>query len=151
MAHIPRILIVEDQYFIALNCEMIIRSAGYECSGVAVDAREALQLAERERPDLILMDIRLVGDIDGIEAATDIYERLGIQSVFVSADSDELTRAVAQKAHPLGWLGKPYSGEALIDAMQLALQLLSVGKSPGSDTTTRTAASATPPNHKAAH
>lgn len=117
----PRILIVEDQYFVAVDCELHLRAAGMECVGLATTAAGALDLAERERPDLVLMDIRLASRADGVEAAIVIYERLGIRCIFTSAHADELTHKEAARAHPLAWVDKPYTGERLVEAVRRAL------------------------------
>ncbi len=120
----PKILIVEDQYFVAVDCELHLRSAGMECVGLATTAASALDLAERERPDLIIMDIRLASRADGVAAAIVIYERLGIRCIFTSAHADELTHKEAERAHPLAWVDKPYSSHQLIAAVQHALDEL---------------------------
>jgi two-component system, response regulator PdtaR len=117
----PKVLIVEDQYFVAVDCELHLRAAGMECVGLANTAAGALDLAERERPDLIIMDIRLASRADGVEAAIVIYERLGIRCIFTSAHADEITRTEAQRAHPLAWVDKPYTSDELIAAIQSAL------------------------------
>jgi two-component system, response regulator PdtaR len=121
MNHVPRILVVEDQYFVAVDCELNLKSAGFECVGLATTASSALDLAERERPDLIIMDIHLASQADGVEAAIYIYERLGIRCIFASAHADAQTHREAERACPLGWVDKPYSGEALIGAVREAL------------------------------
>lgn len=121
MSSTPRILIVEDQFIVAVDCELHLRAAGMECVGVATTAASALDLAERERPDLIIMDIRLASRADGIEAAIVIYERLGIRCIFSSAHADALTHASAARARPLAWVDKPYSSEGLIEAVRRAL------------------------------
>lgn len=118
----PRILIVEDQHFVAVDCELQLRASGMECVGLATTAASALDLAERERPDLIIMDIRLASRVDGVEAAIVIFERLGIRSIFASAHADQTTRLEAQRAHPLGWLEKPYSSEQLVNTVREALR-----------------------------
>ena len=88
MSEAPRVLIVEDQYFVAVDCELQLRSVGIECVGLATTAAEALDIAEREHPDFVLMDIRLASVADGVEAAIVIYERLGIRCIFASAHAD---------------------------------------------------------------
>jgi DNA-binding NarL/FixJ family response regulator len=118
----PKILIVEDQYFVAVDCELHLRAAGLECVGLANTAAGALDLAERERPDLIIMDIRLASRADGVEAAIVIYERLGIRCIFTSAHADEITRTEARRAQPLAWVDKPYTPEELIAAIHSALE-----------------------------
>lgn len=120
----PRILVVEDQYFIAVDCELHLRTAGMECVGLAATAASALDLAERERPDLIIMDIHLASRVGGIEAAIVIYERLGIRCIFASSHIEELTDTYAERARPLAWVVKPYSGEKLITTVRRALDEL---------------------------
>jgi two-component system, response regulator PdtaR len=127
----PRILIVEDQYFVAVDNELNLRDGGFEVVGLATTAKEAVELAERERPDLILMDIRLAGRADGVEAAILIYERLGVRCIFASGHADAQVREEAERARPLGWLDKPYSSEALLAAVDAALlKLKSVAAQP---------------------
>lgn len=121
MDHAAKILIVEDQYFVAIDSEMTLRSAGFECVGLATHAEQALALARETHPDLILMDIRLAGRTDGVRVATDIYRELGIRSIFASGHADAIIRNEAQDAEPLGWLDKPYSAAQLVDAVQAAL------------------------------
>lgn len=116
-----RILIVEDEFLIAMECERILADAGHAVVGIAADEQQALSLAERLRPDLVLMDIRLAGGGDGIEVAKAIRSHLGIRSLFVSAHGECETRARGELAHPLGWLVKPYTASALLDAVDSAL------------------------------
>src|SRR5437016_383439 len=103
-----RILIVEDDYFVATDLEHTIREAGYEVVGIAVSAEEAIQLAQEKEPTLAVMDIRLVGPRDGIDVAVELLSRFSVPSIFATAHSDPSTRARAQKAAPVGWLTKPY-------------------------------------------
>jgi DNA-binding NarL/FixJ family response regulator len=119
-----KILIVEDQYFVALDSELNLQAAGYECVGLATTARQAIDMAESEHPDLVLMDIRLAGRRDGVQAATEIYERFGIRSIFASAHADAAMHQHAERAHPLGWVDKPYTGEELIDAVRAGVEQL---------------------------
>jgi DNA-binding NarL/FixJ family response regulator len=118
MTDLHRILVVEDQYFVAVDCESNLRAGGFECVGLATTAKEAVELAERERPDLILMDIRLASRADGVEAAIVIYERLGIRCIFASGHADSTVRQLAERARPLGWLDKPYTCDALLEAVR---------------------------------
>lgn len=128
--HQPKILIVEDQYFVAIDNEMTLRSAGLDCVGLATDAAGALALARERRPDVILMDIRLAGRADGVKVATDIYHELGIRAIFASGHADAMTRLEAQEAQPLGWLTKPYSSVQLIQAVNAALAQLQRAEQP---------------------
>jgi CheY-like chemotaxis protein len=124
MTQPPRVLIVEDQYFVAVDCELQLRSVGIECVGLVTTAADALELAQKEHPDLIVMDIRLASRVDGVQAAIVIYERLGIRCVFASAHADAKTREIAARACPLAWLDKPYTGEELIRTVQDSLKTL---------------------------
>ena len=126
----PRLLIVEDDYLVGMEAEFGLSEAGYEIVGIAVSAEEAVLLAERERPLLVLMDIRLAGARDGVDAAIEIKRRLGIGSLFASAHADPATRARAEAADPLGWVVKPYRVSALVDAVAKAVSRLSGGPSP---------------------
>jgi two-component system, response regulator PdtaR len=116
-----RILIVEDEFLIAMECEWILRNAGHEVVGTAADEQQALSLAESARPDLVLMDIRLARSGDGIEVAKSILSRWGIRSLFVSAHGDRNTQSRARTIEPVGWLTKPYTAGMLIDAVEEAL------------------------------
>lgn len=120
----PRVLIVEDQYFVAADCELNLTAAGIECVGLATTADEAVRLAGQEAPDLVVMDIRLAGPVDGIAAAIEIHERFAIRSLFVSAHVRDNMYQHAQHACPLGWLEKPYSAENLVQAVRHALDTL---------------------------
>jgi PleD family two-component response regulator len=77
-----RVLIVEDEYFVALHVETILSDTGCDVVGIATSADEAVAKARQSLPDLILMDIRLPGDRDGIDAASEITRALKIPIVF---------------------------------------------------------------------
>jgi len=102
-----RVLIVEDEFFISLSTEFMLESLGHVVVGIAVSADEAERIADLERPDVVLMDIRLIGSRDGIDAATNIHAKFGIRSIFVTANTDAQTRRRAAAAHPLSFLEKP--------------------------------------------
>ena len=120
-----RVLVVEDEYFVALDAENALDSAGFEVVGVAATAEEAVEIARAERPDLVLMDIRLAGVRDGIDAAAEIRSDLGIPSLFATAHSDAATRARGEgAAAPVGWLTKPYAPIELTAAVAAALAKL---------------------------
>ena len=108
-----RILIVEDEFFISLHTKELVEELGHVVVGIAVSADQAIHVAEQERPDVVLMDIRLVGSRDGIEAADEIRKRLGIGSIFVTANTDPQTRQRALASQPLGFLEKPLTDQRL--------------------------------------
>lgn len=108
-----RVLIVEDELFIALHTQSLLQMLGHSVVGIAVSADDAVRLAECERPDVVLMDIRLVGPRDGIEAADEIHRRFAITSIFITANTDARTRAKAAFLTSLGFLEKPLTKERL--------------------------------------
>jgi CheY-like chemotaxis protein len=108
-----RVLIVEDEFFISLHTKQLLEELGHVVVGIAVSADQAIHFAERERPDVVLMDIRLNGSRDGIEAADEIRKRLGISSIFVTANTDPQTRQRALASQPLGFLEKPLTEQRL--------------------------------------
>jgi DNA-binding NarL/FixJ family response regulator len=113
-----RLMIVEDDAFVALDAKEILETAGYEVVALAKSANEAVDKAGELRPDVILMDIRLLGPRDGVDAAIEIYDRFGVRSLFASAHSDAETRDRADAARPLGFLSKPVTRKALLDAVE---------------------------------
>jgi DNA-binding NarL/FixJ family response regulator len=109
------ILIVEDDFLIAFDLEAALEEAGFVVVGVAASAEEALALACKHSPSVVIMDVRLVGGRDGIDAALELYSRYGLRCIFASAHSDEETRKRAEPAQPLGWIEKPYSVRTVIE------------------------------------
>lgn len=91
---------------------------GFEVVGVAATFDQAVSIAERELPDLVLMDIRLASARDGVEAAIEIRRRFGLASLFTSANQDPENIARARTAGPAGWLPKPYTIERLVEAVR---------------------------------
>lgn len=109
---------------IGIELEARLIEAGFEVVGIAITADEAIALAGSVDPTLVIMDIRLRGDRDGIDAATEIFNALGIRSIFVTAHQEASFVARASVASPLGWLAKPYEMAALISLIRQALLTL---------------------------
>ena len=112
--HPACVLVVEDDFFVALDLEYHLTQAGFRLAGIARTAEEAVQIAGEKSPDIAIMDIRLAGVTDGVDAAIQLRERYGIPSVFASAHCDQATRNRAEQARPLAWLEKPYSPNTLV-------------------------------------
>jgi CheY-like chemotaxis protein len=108
-----RVLIVEDEFYISLHTRGLLEALGHSVVAVAVSAEQAVSIAARERPDVVLMDIRLIGARDGIDAADEIAARLGIASIFVTANTDPGTRRRAEAVQPVGFLEKPLTEQRL--------------------------------------
>jgi CheY-like chemotaxis protein len=108
-----RVLVVEDEFFISLDTKTLLEDLGHIVVAIAVSADEAVRVAEAERPDVVLMDIRLIGARDGIDAAAEIRRRFDIPSIFVTANSDPGTRDRAQAVQPIAFLEKPLTESRL--------------------------------------
>jgi DNA-binding NarL/FixJ family response regulator len=119
-----RIVIVEDDYLIAYELESALVEAGYQIVGVAASADEAAEIAAAEQPALAVMDIRLSGERDGIDAALELFEKHRIRCVFASAHQTAEAHRRAEPACPLAWISKPYTMESLVQAIQWALSEL---------------------------
>jgi two-component system, response regulator PdtaR len=119
-----KLLIVEDDYLVALEVERIVRKAGYDVVGIVATADEALRQAELYLPDLVLMDIRLATARDGIEAAIELRQKLNIDSLIVSSHIDQDTLQRAAAASPSGFVSKPVSEATLSRAIAAALSRL---------------------------
>jgi CheY-like chemotaxis protein len=107
------IMIVEDEGVVSIDIRNMLKKAGYNIAAVAFQGDEAVTKAEQSGPDLILMDIGLKGEIDGIEAAKRILDRLHIPVVFLTGFADEVTMAKAQEVNPSGFIIKPINEEEL--------------------------------------
>ncbi len=116
-----RILVVDDEATITTHLEEKLGLMGYSVVGRASSGEEAVEKAERLRPDLVLMDIVMAGKLDGIEAARVIKEKWGIPCVFLTAYGDDRYVARAKSAEPLGYILKPFQDSALKAAIEVAL------------------------------
>jgi DNA-binding NarL/FixJ family response regulator len=116
-----RILIVEDDFLAASEMESVLMEAGFEIAGIANRAEEAVRLAKSQSPNLAIMDIRLIGRADGVDAALEIFRATGIRCIFATAHHDARMRSRAEAAAPLGWLPKPFAPHALIAMVKRAL------------------------------
>src|SRR5207253_224033 len=104
----------------ALELEHRLLEAGFDVVGIAASAEDALAKARSGKPDLAVMDIRLAGARDGIDAAIDLIA-LGIPSIFATAHADPETKQRAEQARPLGWLQKPYAPQSAIALIEQVL------------------------------
>ena len=116
-----RILIVEDEVIVREDLRDSLEGLGYEVVGVAVAGREAISKTQELRPDLVLMDVKLKDDMDGIEAAQSIRARYTLPVVFLTAFADERTIARAAAACPYGDLTKPFNERAIRATIEVAL------------------------------
>jgi serine phosphatase RsbU (regulator of sigma subunit)/AmiR/NasT family two-component response regulator len=116
-----RILIVEDEALVALSIKSCLENAGYGNPWIASTAEEALGMLSTVRPDLVLMDVRLGGRMNGIEAAGVIRDTSRVPVVFLTAHSDPETLERAKLAEPFGYVLKPFDERALDATIRMAL------------------------------
>jgi signal transduction histidine kinase len=116
-----KVLIVEDESIIAMELEQQIKQLGYAVIGPVASGEAALKNAQIERPDLVLMDIRIQGPADGIETAEAIRDRFGIPVIYLTAHADQSTIQRAKITEPLGYLLKPWREQELQAAITVAL------------------------------
>ena len=102
-----KLLLVEDEYLVAMNLMMELQDAGYATAGPVASGQEAITRAREENPDVILIDIRLKGTIDGIEAAMEIAAFSHAKIIFATGYNDPDIRERAMILNPLGFLTKP--------------------------------------------
>ena len=115
------LLIVEDEAIVAMDLREQLLGLGYQVCGIASNADKAIALARQHRPDLVLMDIVIKGDRDGVETAEVIGRSLHIPVVFLTAYSDANTVERAAKTAPYGYLTKPFQTKELRAAIEVAL------------------------------
>jgi CheY-like chemotaxis protein len=125
-----QVMIVEDQQMLVMGLRNILQRLGYNVSDVAASGDEALEKAGEKHHDVILMDIRLKGDMDGIEAARLVREQYDIPVIFVSAYADEDTLERASQAQPYGFLVKPFDDGALQRTIDMAVYKHSINEPP---------------------
>jgi PAS domain S-box-containing protein len=117
----PRILIVEDGMIMAEDMRRRCEALGYRVAAIVATGEEALDIAEVVQPDLVLMDVRLSGSIDGVEAARRMREELELPVVYVTAYSDDATLERAKRTGPFGYLLKPVGARELHTTIEMAL------------------------------
>lgn len=116
-----RILIVEDETIVSQDIQRRLKELGYAIAGAAVSGEQAIQQAEATRPDLVLMDIHLKGELDGIQAAQYIREHFDLPVIYLTAHSDEATLQRAKVTEPFGYILKPFEERELYTNIEMAL------------------------------
>jgi DNA-binding response OmpR family regulator len=117
----PRILIVEDESVVATNLQQSLTEMDYQVIDWVRTGEAAVELAERELPDLILMDIHLAGALNGIESARRIWQRVQVPIVYCTAHADLETLKAVQTTESYGYVVKPFQSIAVRAAIELAL------------------------------
>lgn len=122
----PRVLIVEDEVIVAEDLRQTLVQIGYDVAAHAASGEQAVKLYIETKPDLVLMDIVLGGEMDGIKAARHIHQCADVPIVFLTAHTDESTLRRAKTSEPCAYLVKPFEERALRATVELALSQHSV-------------------------
>lgn len=101
------VLIVEDDFFIALDLEDQVKDLGHEVVGIARDVESCKSAAQQKTPDVALMDLRLAGGTSGIDASRWLYDVLNVRCIFISGNLEDETREALAPVRPLAFIGKP--------------------------------------------
>jgi YesN/AraC family two-component response regulator len=131
---VTKILIVEDERLVAQHIAQLLKSDGYEICAIASDGATALKKIAEFYPDLVLLDIRIKGEIDGIEVAERIKSLYSIPIVYLTAFSDGETLERAQKTNPQGYVIKPFRREQLLSTVAIAIANHQQQRKPEEDT-----------------
>ena len=108
-----RILIVEDEMVLALSLEKLLERMGFVVVGIVATGEAAIERARADRPDVVAMDIRLAGAMDGIDAASAIVAENEIPIVFMTGYDDSATKLRAMSLRPLGYMVKPINAKLI--------------------------------------
>jgi DNA-binding LytR/AlgR family response regulator len=121
-----KILIVEDEMLIAANIANQLENLGYEILGIIPRGQEAINAVKSDKPDVVLMDIHLKGDIDGIETAIQLQKQADLSIIYLTANADEATFNRAKLTKPAGFIAKPFKQLDLQRAIELAVSRMEV-------------------------
>ncbi len=121
MSSPKKIFIIEDEMIIAANISLQLNDLGYDVTGIATRGEEALAHIKINQPDIILLDIQLKGEIDGIETAKIIQQHHEIPIIYVTANVDQIYFDRAKETHPFAFISKPFKKIDLQRAIELVL------------------------------
>ncbi len=128
-----RVLIVEDEGIVAMAINDTLKKMGYKVTGICSTGEEAIEKAATTIPDVVLMDIHLKGEVDGIEAADKINKLYGIPVIYLTAYADDETISRALTSGSFGYLVKPFNARELFSNIELAIYKQRVRMRIGSD------------------
>jgi CheY-like chemotaxis protein len=113
-----KILIVEDEFILYWSLREIFERRGYEVCDIITTGKGAITIAEKEKPDVIIMDINLDGKMNGIEAGIKIKTRFGIPIIYLTGYSENELMEKSKEANPIGYLIKPIDVRALLSMIE---------------------------------
>jgi CheY-like chemotaxis protein len=120
MKTVKEVLIVEDEMIIALLLERMVKNLGHQVVAKVTSGEEAISVAQEHQPDLILMDIRLKGEMDGIETMLRIHEMNNIPVIYISGNTDAVNREKINQTDYIEFLSKPITISDLSRSFNLA-------------------------------
>ena len=124
MLNQPKILIVEDEMIIAANISLELNNLGYEVTGIITRGEEALLHIKHQQPDILLLDINLKGELDGIETAKEMQKKHNVPIIYLTANADDANFNRAKETHPYAFITKPFKKLDLKRAIELTLSQL---------------------------
>lgn len=124
-----KIVIVEDDFIIKLFISKVLGNSGYEIVGEATNCDQVLELLEVCEPDVILMDIGIAGNLDGIETVIKLRTKHNYPVIYVTGNSDDATIKRAENTHPVGIIYKPIDEVKLLARLQELLATLDTANS----------------------
>ncbi|MGB9202013.1 response regulator [Methanobacterium sp.] len=116
-----KILIVEDEIIIAIDLKIRLEDLGYYVPGIAINGRDAIKKTGEKNPDIILMDILLNGDKDGIEVAQQIRNQYNIPIIYLTGSPNDSMIERAEITEPYGYINKPFDNTEIETAIKLAI------------------------------
>lgn len=128
--NLSKILIVEDDMIIASDISMQLTRAGFQIIGICTSAEDALRIVEGQTPDIILMDIVLNGEMDGIQAAKILRDKYGMPVIFTTSNTDDSSFQQALDTQPYAFLAKPFRESELVRTIKIALRRKQVEPTP---------------------
>ena len=116
-----KVLIVEDEIITAMYLRNVLKGMGYKICSFAVSGEKAIKIVENEHPDVVLMDVKLRGKMDGIEAAREIRSRFDIPIIYISGYPEEVVKEKTEITKSYEFLAKPFDGFDAKEAIESVL------------------------------
>ncbi len=113
-------MIVEDEIIIAIDLKIRLENLGYNVLGISVNGRDAIKKTGEKSPDLVLMDILLKGEIDGIEAAKRIRKLYDIPFIYLTGSDDDSLIERSKQTDPSGYISKPFNDTEIQNTIEMA-------------------------------
>ena len=131
-----KILIVEDEMIIGANISLQLTKLGYEVTGIVSRGEEAIAHVKQNRPDIVLMDIQLKGELDGIDTAIRMQQEINMPIIYLTANADDENFDRAKSTNPYAFISKPFKKLDLQHAIELTMGRLDKNKSSSEEDTT---------------